>query len=304
MALPLRLLLMLKEAADFLQIGLIHWQTARKFAGSRAVKQGTVSVDGGTVRLQLGDAVFTVPIEEAAAAVGVGGAAARPRPEVSPAERVRAAAAAAARATLQGGLFEAPVFVFQQRGQVAEAAPRGPVQVPDPDTRPFGLREFVLAQEMGKDRRQLAAIEAERELELLRQQFQERLAAARTDLERERIRLEYGDRIAAREAALAQLRERIAAEERQIALRAQYQATLEQAEREWKSREAAADREWRARAAAEQADRAAYYQQLAADLAAWRKVETERKMAEAKARRAPLGPPGFQLGRIVGLGGR
>jgi hypothetical protein len=299
MPLPLGPLLLVKEAADFIQIGLVAWQTGRRFSGQRPGRGGSVTVDGGTVRVQYGGQVFDLPIEEAAATAGVGGAAGRPRPGPTFLQRVGVAAQRAAQATLQAGVFGAPLMVFSQRGQVAEAAPRGPVEVPDVDSRPFGLREFVLVQEMGKDRRQQAAVEAERELELLRQQFQERLAAAKTDLERERIRLEYGDRIAAREAALGQLRERLAAEERQIALRAQLQGQLETAEREWKSREAALDREWRARQAAAQAEQGFYYQQLAADLAAWRKVETEKKLAEAKARRTPLGPPGFALGRIA-----
>jgi hypothetical protein len=294
--------LLIKELADFVQIGLVAWQTGKRFAGARQGRTGSVGIDGGQVTITYGGQRFQLPIEEAAGLAGVGGAAARPRPEPSAVQRFVDTAKQHVLAALPwAGPAGLPLYGFFHK-----PTPEDPKQsvslAPDPTEAPFGLREFVLVQEMGKTQRQQAAIDAQRELELLRQQMQERLAEARTDLERQRIQLEYGDRIAAREAALRMLERRFELEAGAAEQRFSQQLALQQAEQAWKAEQAAAEREWRARQAAEQADRAAYYRQLAADLAAWRKVETEKALAAAKEARSPLGPPGFQLGRIFTLG--
>ncbi|MGH7753108.1 MAG: hypothetical protein ACREN5_09850, partial [Gemmatimonadales bacterium] len=72
-------LLIFKELADFVQIGLVSWQTGKRFSGSRAGKGGTMSIDGDVVRVSVDGQSFTLPIEDAAAYAGVGGAGGRGR---------------------------------------------------------------------------------------------------------------------------------------------------------------------------------------------------------------------------------
>jgi len=226
--------LALKEVADFIQIGLVSYQTGRRFTGLRAIRGGSVSVDGGSVRVNIGGVVTELSIEDAAADAGVAGAAGRGRRptvapalrpgvvaeagveeatrfgtglatavrEISPGERALALVSAPAAGLVIGRALTAP------RVEQVQAASVGP----DPDASPFTLREFITYQEAGKDRRQQAAIGAEASLAAQRAAATERLSALDAQIERERI---AAQRDISRERIVASLelqREQIAAQ--------------------------------------------------------------------------------------------
>ncbi len=300
--LSLEAVLLLKEVADFLQIGLVASQTAKRFSGSRVGRGGTVGIDGNVVRVQVGPTAFTLPLEDAAAAAGVAGAGGRGSKPPTQVELVTAGAK-----RLQEWLHQAvpgvpPGFITQlsrpRAGEDVEAGSRGV----NPDERPFGLREFVAMQSMGAARRAQAEGAAALALEALRQIHGDRVSALDAQIARERIaaekditrmkivaqleeqRRDVQAKFELQERDLAsrlQLqREKLAAEGAQLERRLVVQGALDGAERVWKTQEAAADRAWRERTKKEGDDWASYYKNLNADLALTRSVDAARKIAD------------------------
>lgn len=272
--------LVFKEVADFVQIGMVAYQTGKRFQQQRALRGGVIGIDGGTVRVQVDGASFTLPIEDAAALAGVAGVAGKgTRAQLTERERVVAARylSPATVARVESG--EVP-----QTGQrhVAVAGEQGSSVAgrPNPDNRPFTARDFVEVQEQGKFQRQGFAVQAERQLALLQQDHAARLAA-QTDLRlREQMALQFAGEERQLEVRVQLARERAASEERLANVRFGHQLALDDADREWKGVQSVADRAWRERTSKEATEIADYRKNLAADLAVGRQVETARKLRE------------------------
>ncbi len=292
----------LKEVADFVQIGLVAWQAGKKFSGSRSFAGGTIGIDGGTARIQVGDVSFTIPVEDVAGAVGVAGAAGRgPAPERSllakgggalrdllfPAEAV---------GTFVGGRVARLVGISRDGGaQVAVGAP-------NPAARPFTLREYVNLQEEAARKGGARKDLRERELAALEQQHKERLAALDAQIEREQVagradvtRLEVAGRLLQQREELAarfglQERDLVAKHslgaQDQAAEMARLQAKLaadaagQEAEQAWKTSERVADQRWKAEQKKIADDVGYYYKNAAADRAVSRSIEAAQGIAK------------------------
>jgi len=272
-------ILVFKEIADFIQIGLVAYQTGKRFSGQRSFSGGSASIDGGTVRVSIGDASFVLPIEDAATMAGVGGAAAGPRKPAG----VAGIALAQLEAKAAGGDVTAREWL-ERTGYVRNPTPGDPgttvSRAPDLDRRPFSLREYAMMQNLAIQRGQERKIQAELELELVRGQFAERIAGARNEVQREELR----GQLAARERELL-AKILLAREDRAAEAAAQgrlfaQQQLLQEREQLWKTSEARGDREWRERTQAEAAEIGFYRKNLAADLALGRSLEAARKIKD------------------------
>lgn len=308
------LILAFKEVSDFIQIGLVSWQSAKRFQQQRSLRNGSVGIDGGMVSIQIGELRANIPIEEAAALAGVAGAAGRgKRPEIG---------ARAGRPVPPGGWGATPpVDVGALQGQDVQLSRPQPgqdatVAAPRPavDRRPFTLREYFTAQQEGaakggarKDarERELAALEQAHEvkLALLDAQIEREKIAAQVDIARMQIvaRLEEQrfDLIAKHSLQRAELlnrlelqREKAEAELESQREKFALQDQLDAAERSWKTVEARADRDWRARVQTEQSEIAQYRLNLNSDLAVGRAVDAAVKLGEALKRHG-LAPAGL-----------
>lgn len=323
MAINLTRILALKEVSDFIQIGLVSYQSGRRFSGIRSIRGGSVSIDGGTVRVNLGGVVSEVPIEDAAADAGAAGAAGRGRrPDpLAPgfvvrqteetlseslgfAQAVTGEVVRTARGVGALDLVTAPGVglavgraLTRPTAEGVQAAALGP----DPDRQPFTLREFILTQEVGKDRRQAAAIAAESSRDAQQLAARDRLAAldaqidrerlaAQTDISRERIVADLTrtrEEIAARfglqerelESRLQLQNVRGEQEERQLTLRFGLQEQVNTAERTWRTDEAERDRQWRVEQARAGEDWGAYWKNALADRALGRSLEAAEGIA-------------------------
>lgn len=314
MPIPFGPILIFKEISDFIQIGLVSWQTGKRFQQQRAVRGGTVGIDGGTVTVTIGTVRTVMPIEDAAALAGVGGAGGRgQKPSV--------------RGTFQQ-IIESPfglvtgaglarrladVVVRPSRPQAGQDTTTG-APAPDADAKPFTLREFITLQELGKTKRGEAIRASEVELLALQQDQNNRLALLDAQIARERIAAQVDitrmQIVARLEEQRRELVSRFALQERELASRLQLQrerldaeATaqerrfglqegLNEAERAWKTSERQADLAWRERTQKEQSDLAEYRRNLNADLAVGRAVDAAVKLGEAL-KRAGLAPAGL-----------
>lgn len=304
----------LKEVFDFIQIGMVAWQSGIRFKQQKALRGGSVGIDGGTVTIQLDDVRAILPIDDAAALAGVAGAGGRGKKPAIGARAGRPVPPGGWGATApvdEGALKGADVQLSRpQAGQDATvAAPR-----PAVDRRPFTLREFFEAQQLGaakggarKDarERELAALERghEGKLALLDAQIQRERIAGQVDISRMQIvaRLEEQrrDLVAKfglqREELMSRLqlqREKQEAEESsQRRLFAQQEA-LAEADRAWQTSEKRADLAWRERTQKDQSDLAAYRVNVNADLAVGRAVDAAVKLGEALKRHG-LAPAGL-----------
>lgn len=308
------LVIAFKEVADFVQIGLVSWQTAKRFKEQRAIRGGTVGIDGGTVTVQIGDLRAVLPIEDAAALAGVGGAGGRgKRPEIG---------ARAGRPVPPGGWgATAPVDEGPLKGADVQLSRPGPGQdtttgAPRPaaDARPFSLREYIVLQQAAAEKGGLRKDTRERDLAALRAQHDDRLALLDAQIARERIaaqvdivRLQVVTRL---EEQRRELISRFELQERELASRLELQrergeidaASQErkfelqegaaEAERRWKTEERKADLNWRERTQKEQSEIADYRMNLAADLSVGRAVDAAVKLGEALKRHG-LAPAGL-----------
>lgn len=302
MGLPLGPLLVFKELADFIQIGLVAWQTGVRFEQQRSGVNGSLGISGGTVRVQMGDVSFTLPIEDAAAVAGVAGAAGRGKaPEKSALEK--------GGEVLGALLFPGPTvggFLGDQVARLMGKPPEGGadavVVAPSRDQRPFTLREWVTLQteavRKGGDRKD----RRERELAALEQQHKERLAGLDAQIAREKIaglrdvsRLEVAGRLELQREELVakfglQERELVAKHalgaQEQAAEMARLQAKLEadralqRAEEEWKTSERVADQKWKAEQARIAEDWGYYWKNAAADRAVSRSLEAAKGIVD------------------------
>lgn len=299
MALPLGPVLLLKELADFIQIGLVSWQTGKRFSESRSGQYGSVGIDGGTVRIQGEGFSLVLPLDDAAREAGVAGVAGKGTRGVREAAvrarrggRVAYASALERGEPAAQGVYQRHVAVGGEQGATSAARP-------DLDSRPFTAREFIAVQEVGKSQRQGTAIDAERQLETLREGHALRLAGITDARLREQMALQFAEQERRLETQVMLTRERLAADERGAEQRFRHQVALDEAEREWKGTQAVADRVWRERTGKEAAEIGFYRVELAKDLAVTRAAEAAKKIGEAQ--RAVVGlsfAPGFQFGRI------
>lgn len=304
----------LKEVADFVQIGMVAYQTGKKFKQQQAIRGGSVGIDGGTVTIQFDDVRAILPIDDAAALAGVGGAAGRGKKP--------AIGARAGRPVPPGGWgATAPVDVGALKGadvQLSRPAPGQDAEVGAPraavDKRPFTLREYFEAQQLGAAKGGARKDIRERELAALEQAHEVKLAQLDGQIERERIaaqvdiaRLQAVTRLEEQKRDLiakfglqrAELVNRLqlqaekagfdeAAQERLF----EQQEALAEADRRWKTSEAVADRGWRERVQKEQTEIADYRLNLAADLSVGRSVDAAVKLGEALKRHG-LAPAGL-----------
>lgn len=298
-------ILLLKEAADFLQIGLVAWQTKQRFSRSFTGRGGVVGIDGNSVTLTLDSVRATIPIEDAAAAAGVPGAGpGGKKPKVvlglpaalAPKGSVLYPLSTAAASDAWTARYGRP-----RPGEDAARASQGT----NPDDRPFTLREYLVAQELGKSQRQNTAINAEQELTAIKQDHAERIALLNAEIARERIAAEVDitrlrivaslteqrERLAAQfalqerelESRLQLQRERLAADERQLGIKFEQQLGLARAEQLWKTSERTATQQWTERVKREGEDWANYYTNLNSDLALTRAIDAARKIADVVA---------------------
>lgn len=321
--LPFAPVLVFKEIADFIQIGMIAFQQKKRFSGSRSVTGGTVGIEGETVRVNIGGVQTVMHIEEAASIAGVAGAGGRGK-KPAPAELPGLAEAIGGEVQRTLGFvssFERERRELVERGRglelltapglgmlVGRAVTRPTAEGvqaaaagPDRDATPFSLREFVLVQEYGKDKRQERAIRGEAEAAAFAALGRDRLAAldaqiareqlaAQTDIARERIvtsLLQSREQIAAQfglqrerlETQLELQKREHGAEERQLDQQFNLQGQLQEAERTWKTEESEKDRQWRAKQAREAEDWGYYWKNAAADRALSRSLEAARGIA-------------------------
>ena len=308
------LIIALKEVADFIQIGMVAWQSGVRFKQQKALRNGVVGIDGGMVSIQIGELRANIPLDDAAGLAGVAGAAGRgKRPEIG---------ARAGRPVPPGGwgaVTPSEVETVKREGTHLSRPQPGQdalvaVAAPAVDRRPFTLRDYFTAQQEGaakggarKDarERELAALEQAHEfkLGLLEAQIEREKIAAQVDVARMQIvfRLEEQRRDLISKFALQREelinRLQLQAEKAEADLVAQrerfsLQEGLNTAEREWKTVEGARDRKWRADTQRDQSELAQYRLNLNSDLAVGRAVDAAVKLGEALKRHG-LAPAGL-----------
>lgn len=313
-----------KEISDFIQIGLVAWQSAKRFQQSRTVAGGRVGIDGGTVRVNVGDFSFQLPIEDAAAVAGVAGAGGRgSRREFTAAQRTVAGRylPPGVLAGIESGAIPSVAFASRPHaGQDTTIAASGP----DVDRRPFTLREFVIAQQDAARRGGAAKTARELTLEKMREAHKERLAALDAQIARERIagqrdvtrleiaaklelqRVDVAAQFARQEAelsgALELQREKAGFEELAQGRLFEQQRVLQSQEEAFKTTALAADRAWRERVQAEQGEIADYRKNLNADLALARSLDAARKISEVLKRAGVAPAPVVSFASVFGRG--
>ena len=292
--------LVLKEVADFVQIGLIMYQTGQKFKASQSGRTGFVDIDGNVTRVSYGGQVWTMSTEEAAAVAGVAGAGGRgKKPAVvplHPGASVTRGLVRVAEGEQVGPLPSPATLSRPQAGENATAA----VREPDSAQKPFTFREYVAYIEAGKSARGAAAGRGEMALELVRERGRDKLAALDGEIERERIaatvdvarmarvgelqrqreRLAVELTLQEREAEskLKLQREKLAAEDVALGKRFALQQQLDDAERSWKTTENREDRAWRERTTKEMSELVYHQKQYAANAALDRATEAAKRM--------------------------
>ncbi len=292
---PIGIALALKELSDFAQIGLVAFQSGRKFSGTRGFAGGSLSIDGGTARVQMGDVSFTLPIEDLAGQIGVAGAAGRAKAD--PEDRFaivgrRLPTLLFAPSALGIGVGR---VVSRLQGLEPAGAAQAAVVAPDKDRRPFTLREYASLQEEAARKGGARKDARERELAALEQQHKERLAALDAQIAREQIagrtdvtRLEVAGRLELQREELvarfglqeADLRakhalgaQEQAAEMARLETKLAADADLQEAERRWRTSERVADQTWKAEQKKIADDVGYYWKNAAADRAVSRSIE-------------------------------
>ncbi len=303
--LSLEKVLLVKEASDFIQIGLIAWQTGKRFKQQQSYAHGGVGIENDMVSVRTDSVTIRIPIDDAAGIAGVPGAASRgmkPLAESGPKYEEY----------LKYLLYVNPIgwakagveATFPHRPSAGQDVTTGAV-APNPDQRPFTLREYALMQEAGAKRGSVAKAAREAQAAQLQREHEQRLAALDAEIAREKIagekditRLQIAgelqqqrERLAAQfvlqERALAvdiqRDREKAAAEERQLGIKFEQQRALQEAEDRWKTSERQATQTWSERVKREGEDWAEYYKNLNADLALSRSLEAARKIGDVVA---------------------
>lgn len=273
-------ILVFKEVADFIQIGLVSWQTGKRFSGSRTAGGRTYNIDGGSMRIQGEGFSIELPLDDAARAAGVAGVAGKGtaaqraawESAASPLNVAKRAASSVTAAFATNRAVPHKPTGAGDRGTVASA--------PNPDDKPFTAREFFAMQQRAAQVGGEKKTQRELQLEKMREAHALQLARITDATKRAELAAEFSiaERKLEQEVLLA--REQQAADAASLERKFALQRGLDDAERVFKGTQAEADRQWRERTQREMAEIGFYQKNLAADLAVDRAVGAARKITE------------------------